>query len=277
MGTRLLHIFRNTPLGRETLFQSAYFCKQTGFSLVIYIPRFKKFLMYFKNDAVQVDLDDSYLVAHKTAEVHAKEITESLGIEPVFIQEDAFTASTLPDIPSDFDFMCCPRSISDMSSKVSLGHIGSPVRRIVRSAKFPILITSPVFKPWKSIAVMFGGSRNSVKALKLGFRMARKTGMPLDIFTQIEKPSTRKEYKAIVTSKNFDKNLSTYLHHWYLFEKHQFEENLYDVPHDALVVLGAYGHGVIKDILFGSKMETIQSTLSNNLLVVGPKYSQVNR
>jgi nucleotide-binding universal stress UspA family protein len=46
---------------------------------------------------------------------------------------------------------------------------------------------------------------------------------------------------------------------------------LYDVPHDALMVLGAYGHGVIKDLLFGSKMEKIQSTVTNNLLIAGPQ------
>jgi nucleotide-binding universal stress UspA family protein len=45
---------------------------------------------------------------------------------------------------------------------------------------------------------------------------------------------------------------------------------LYEVPHDSLIVLGAYGHGVIKEILLGSKMEHIQSTVTNNLLVTGP-------
>jgi len=45
---------------------------------------------------------------------------------------------------------------------------------------------------------------------------------------------------------------------------------LYDVPHNSLIVLGAYGHGIIKDILLGSKMEKIQSTVTNNLLITGP-------
>jgi hypothetical protein len=37
--------------------------------------------------------------------------------------------------------------------------------------------------------------------------------------------------------------------------------------------MGAYGHGIIKDIMFGSMMEKIQSTISNNLLIAGPKYT----
>jgi len=39
------------------------------------------------------------------------------------------------------------------------------------------------------------------------------------------------------------------------------------------VIVGAYGHGLIRDLVFGSKMEKIQSTISNNLLVVGPRYA----
>jgi len=35
----------------------------------------------------------------------------------------------------------------------------------------------------------------------------------------------------------------------------KFEENLYDTPHDSLVVTGAFGHGLIRDIVFGSKKE----------------------
>jgi nucleotide-binding universal stress UspA family protein len=45
------------------------------------------------------------------------------------------------------------------------------------------------------------------------------------------------------------------------------------VPHDALVILGAYGHGLIRNLVFGSKMENIQSTIPNNLLIVGPNYT----
>jgi hypothetical protein len=65
------------------------------------------------------------------------------------------------------------------------------------------------------------------------------------------------------------------LNQWTFFEKGRFEDNLYDVPHNALVVLGAYGHGIIRDIMFGSMMEKIQSTISNNLLIAGPKYTMI--
>ena len=56
MAQKLFHIFRNTPLGRETLLQSIYFCQKIGVLPTIYIPEFTKFLMYFENDVVQVDI-----------------------------------------------------------------------------------------------------------------------------------------------------------------------------------------------------------------------------
>ncbi|MGD8242647.1 MAG: universal stress protein [Desulfobacterales bacterium] len=272
MYSQLFHIFRNTPLGRETMLQSLYFCRQIGATPVVYIPNHIKFLMYFDNDVVQVDLDESYLTDPHSARAHAEELLAEAGLSARFLKPKNFTASTLPDIPTNFDFMCCPRSISDLSSKIGLGYLGPRVRRIVSSARFPVLITSPVAKPWESIAVFFGGSANALSALKLGLRIRRQTDMPLRMFTQAENRS-RTDYESIVRDQGLDAEMAQSLDEWVFFEKGAFESNLYQVPHNALVIMGAYGHGLIRDLVFGSKMEKIQSTISNNFLVVGPNYT----
>ena len=274
MAQKLFHIFRNTPLGRETLLQSIYFCQRMGISPTIYIPESTKFLMYFENDVVQVDLDSSYLSDADTAVAHVEALLQAAQIKPDLFKPRNFTASTLPDIPTSFEFMCCPRSISDLSSKIGLGYIGPRVRRIIQAARFPVLITSPVFKPWQSIAVFFGGSANAVNAMRLGIRIAKVTGMPLDVYTQTGK-SPASQYRTIVRDQGLESPLESVLNQWTFFEKGRFEDNLYDVPHNALVVLGAYGHGIIRDIMFGSMMEKIQSTISNNLLIAGPKYTVI--
>ena len=272
MAQKLFHIFRNTPLGRETLLQSIYFCQRIGLLPTVYIPTSTKFLMYFENDVVQVDLDPSYLNDPATAAAHVEELLASAGMKPELFIPKNYTASTLPDIPTNFEFMCCPRSISDLSSKIGLGYIGPRVRRIIQAARFPVLITSPVYKPWQSIAVFFGGSSNAINALRLGIRIASITNMSVNIYTQVGK-NTPAEYQAMVGDRGLDKPLEKVLDQWTFFEKGSFEDNLFEVPHDALVVLGAYGHGIIRDIMFGSMMEKIQSTISNNLLIAGPKYT----
>jgi len=255
MYSQLFHIFRNTPLGRETFLQSLYFCNQVDTTPVVYIPEFIKFLMYFDNDVVQVDLDASYLTDPATAKDHARALLDSANLKPNFFTPKNFTASTLPDIPTNFEFMCCPRSISDLSSKIGLGYIGPRVRRIVTSARFPVLITSAVYKPWTRIVVFFGGSANALNALKLGMRIARQTGMPLDIFTQAENRS-REDYAAIIRDHLMEDELDRLQQRWLFFDEGKFETNLYAVPHDALVILGAYGHGLIRNLVFGSKMKT---------------------
>ena len=272
MTAKLLHIFRNTPMGRETALQSAYFCQIIDVTPTVYIPKDIRFLMYFENDVVQIDLDHSYLTAPETALMHVSEIFRQRNLRPKIFEPKNFTASGLPDLPNDFDVMCCPRSISDLTSKIGLGYIGPRVRRIVKSAKFPVLMVSPVYKEWKSIAVFFGGSVNSVKALKLGLQLSRKSGLPLDVYTQHEK-GYEKAYESAMQDEYLKADIEGLVQKWHVFKDGKFEENLYEVPHDALVVLGAYGHGFIKDIVFGSKMEQIQSVIFNNMLIVGPNCS----
>lgn len=269
MNYKLLHIFRNTPFGRETFLQSMYFCKTINAYPVVYIPKSDKFLLYFSNDAVQVDLDHSYLNAPETAKAHAEELFEEMGIKPMFYEPKNFTASTLPDISTNFDYLCCPRSVSDLSSKIGLGHIGPKVRRIIKHATFPVLITSPVFKPWKSISVFFGGSENAMNALTLGLKLSMSSGLPLNIFTLIEKKG-EEYYRELIQKNNLESLVDSKTVQWHFYGNQEFDTMLYEVPHDSLIVLGAYGHGIIKELLLGSKMERIQSTVTNNLLITGP-------
>lgn len=272
MNYKLLHIFRNTPFGRETFLQSLYFCKTIYAFPVVYIPKSDKFLMYFSNDAVQVDLDQSYLTSPGSAKEHAEELFSEMGLKPMFYEPKNFTASSLPDVSTNFDYLCCPRSVSDLSSKIGIGLLGTKVRRIIKQATFPVLITSPVFKPWQSISVFFGGSENALNALRLGLKISMSSGLPLSIYTMLE-GNSEKYYMDLMKENDLDDAVDQIEGQWYFYKKNDFDKMLYDVRHDSLIVLGAYGHGLIKDILFGSKMEKIQSTVTNNLLVTGPNCS----
>ena len=271
MQRRLLHIFRNTPFGRETLLQSVYFCKKLKLVLTIYIPEFTKFLMYFDEEVVQIDLDHSYLTTPDTALMNASTIVEQGGLEAEFLEPKDYTTSSLPTLPINFDYMACPRSISDRSSRIGFGHIGPKVRRIVNSAHFPVLMPSSAFKEWYSVAVFSGGAVNSINALRLGLNISRACGMPLDIFTQDEKDFPVTQGQAI-KDDSLGEEVKHSVREWHSFEKGKFCDNLYKVPHDALVISGAYGRGPIKQICFGSQTEKIRCTIPNNFLVVGPKY-----
>ena len=269
MEDRLLHVFRNTPFGRETFLQSLYFCKTLGVVPHVYIPQSTQFLLYFDHDAVQVDLDGTYLTSPETASAHAETMASQSGAKCAWVVPKNFTASQLPDIPSNFNYMCCPRSISDLSAKMGLGYIGPKVRRIVKSAAFPVLLTSMVFKPWNSITVFYGGSQNANKALRWGLHMHRLSGYPLDMFTYT-KNHDKDYFEQQLTDAGLIDAVRQNIRNWQRFGDGAFEENLYAVPHDAFLVVGAYGHGLVKELLFGSKMESLQNWMPNNMLVIGP-------
>jgi hypothetical protein len=230
--------------------------------------------MYFSRQVVTVDLDKAFLRAPETAREHALELMEQAGVDGSFLEPKAYTASVLPDIPVDFAFMTCPRSISDLSTKIGLGYIGPKVRSIVNNAYFPVLIPTPVYKEWNSIMVFFGGSSNAINALRLGVRISEKSQLPLQMFTYAEK-KPQSHYEDILRDNNLFSMVDSGDIKWLFFEKGEFRDLLYHVPHDSLVVVGAYGHGAIKEVLFGSMMEEIQTVLPNNMVIVGPHYLEL--
>ena len=108
-----------------------------------------------------------------------------------------------------------------------------------------------------------------MNALVLGLKIAIASGLPLKIYTVLENDSEA-VYRDMVRDSELEGLVDQYVNEWCFYESTGFDKMLYEVPHDSLIVLGAYGHGVIKEILLGSKMEYIQSTVTNNLLVTGP-------
>ncbi len=274
MKNELFHVFRNTPFGREVFLQSIYFSKSMGLHLRVFIPKFHQFLMYFSRQVVTVDLDKSFLRSPETAYQHAIDLMNNAGVEGSFFEPKDYTASVLPDIPVDFDFMTCPRSISDLSTRIGLGYIGPKVRSIINNARFPIIIPTPVYKEWKNIMVFFGGSTNALKSFRVGLKIKERTGFPLRIFTYAE-GRPKSHYEDILRENHLFNLIESGDIEWLFFEKGVFRDLLYEVPHDALVVVGAYGHSAVKEVLFGSKMEEIHTVLPNNMVVVGPHYQEL--
>ncbi len=273
MKNQLLHVFENTPFGREIFLQSIYFCKMTGLHLKVLIPNHPQFLMYFSREVVTTNLPKSFFTGAETAREHVENLVQAAGADASFVEPKGYTASTLPDIPVDFSFMTCLRSVSDLSGKFHLGHIGTEVRTIIKNAEFPILIPTPIYKEWKRIIVFFGGSQNKVKALRLGIRLQLLSGVPMMLFTYAEnKP--RAYYEEILEEHKVLFGIKPGGVEWLFVEKGHFKEALYDVPPDGLIVAGAYGHGLIKEVLFGDLMEEMHALLPNNMLIVGPNYRE---
>ena len=266
----IFHIFRNTPYGRDAFSQCAEFAGKAGVKITIYIPKHRQFLMYFDRRAVTVDLDHRFVHDPKTAREHAEALVQEHGVDADFFVPKDFTAADLPDVPVDFQYMCCPRSIGQLSSKIGMGFIGTKVRQIIQYSSFPVLIPTWVHKEWRRIVVFFGGSSNAVNAVKVALDLQEKCGLPITLFTRASANKSQSFYEDLLGQSRLLDPLKAAKMNWMFFSKGNFSELLYEVPSDALAVVGAYTHGVIKEFLFGSKMEEIQTRLPNNMLIVGP-------
>jgi len=262
------HVFRNTPFGLETLLQSAHFCAQSGAELVVYIPSHPQFLMYFESNIATLDLDRSFLRDPGNAEQHVGRILDPLDLDYSLFEPAHFTAKTLPEIPTSFNSMTCPRSLTNLSTKIGLGFIGPRVRNIVINAPFPILIAEAVSRQWSNILCFLGGSKNSLQALRQASALSDKSGLPLRLFTQGE-GKTQADLESAIKQAGLAGVLER-CQEWLFFKSGEFRSNLYEVPYDALTVAGSYGHGLARDLLFGSKLELIQTILPNPILLVGP-------
>jgi hypothetical protein len=265
---RMLHVFRNTPLGRETLLMSVYFSTKCRLKLSVYIPRHDQFLMYFDNAIATIELDSTFLRSPKTAHQHAEQILTGSRLDFSFLEPERFTTRQLPDLSTDFDYMCCPRSISDVSSRISLGHIGPAVRKIIQNARFPVLLPPAVAKRWTSIVCLFDGSPRSVQTLRCAASLVARSRSPLALFTH-DPQRSRSDLERMVPG---DLREVVRAGTWIFRTGGNLAEELYEIPHDALVVIGARGRGLAREILFGSRLEAVQSVLPNPLLVVGPRF-----
>lgn len=269
MERTLLHVYRNSPLGRETLLQSAYFCEAIQCGLRVYIPRHPQFLLYFDDAVSTVGLDASYLRDPETAEDRVTEIVSEFKVTLEFVEPTGFTAPTLPNVPSDHSFMACPRSMSELATKIRFGHLGPRVRAIVMKAGIPVLLPTPVFKPWKSVVACFGGSDNAVRAAVRARALSRDAKMPLSLLTFAE-GKVRGYYEEPLERAGLLDDIRSGEASWMFIDDQCTPEHLFGISRDALIVVGAYGQGVVREAVFGSKLETIQTEVPNNLLVVGP-------
>lgn len=271
MDRGILHIYRNTPFGRETLLSSIYFSKKLNVELSIYIPKYKKINIYFEQEVVQLTLDDSYLLDPHLAPKRVINILKHENITAKFLQIKEFSASSLPDLPTNFSFMTCPRVIKGVLNKVYPGQIGPIVRKILLNANFPVYLPSLIFKPWKSITVAFGDSETSLKAAILGKKIAKRTNLPLYFFTQKENKDFS-EYQSLLETYPPTKGLTSKISHWYFFTKGEFNQNIFEIPHDSLIIAGIFGHSILKGLTFGGKLESMQENLTNNFLLVGTNF-----
>jgi len=187
MPNTMLHIFRNSPIGRENLLQSVYFCRTySGLVLEIFIPQRTHFTMDLGDELFAVQLDGSYTRYPESAEARVNEIMKGSGCEFRLIGPDTAAGVSPSHLPGTWSIISCPRVLTEDLSRIGLGHIGPKVRGLVKAAPFPVFVPSLANKAWRSVTAFFGGSELGARAVKAALAIARQAQMPAYVHTQLD-------------------------------------------------------------------------------------------
>lgn len=263
---RILHVFRNTPQGRETLLGAAAFCRATRAQLHLYLPTEPRFTLQLDADLIEVPLDRSYTLDPATAREHAEEVLATAGVAGHWVEPSHHLASTMPVVEGRFHIMSCPRSLSAPSPSPLPVSLGSRVRRLLRSAPFPFFLPTVPHLGWSSVTVFFAGSKHAVRALEWARTLARHAGLPLQVITHTESGAVAAA-EAALRSAGLLEELQP---HWRVVDAPSFTSLLWEVPRESLVVAGAFGRSGVKAQLLGSRTEAMLAHLPNPLFLVGP-------
>ncbi len=130
-------------------------------------------------------------------------------------------------------------------------HLGSNLERVVRSAKKPILVASRAFKPINKFLIAFDGGESAMKAVRHIASGKLFTGLPCTLLS-VGKPNDSLQDKlddaaAILRKAGYAVDAG--------FEPGEPEDvikNKIEAENIDLLVMGAYGHSRIRNLIIGS-------------------------
>jgi nucleotide-binding universal stress UspA family protein len=177
---------------------------------------------------------------------------EGLGEQVEFIHETGLLVDEIKDYAAAADLIILGKrgENADFASE----HLGSMLERVVRSAKVPCLVTNRAFKAFEKVAVAYDGSKSSRKALEfLCSESSLFRSMDIHVLVCVEGSNEDvaadriADAEGILRACGYDPNCEML--------SGVVESAIAEYVEEAkidLLVLGAYGHSRIRELLIGS-------------------------
>ena len=130
-------------------------------------------------------------------------------------------------------------------------HLGSNLERLIRSTNRPVLVAARAFKPINRILVAFDGGRSSYGAIE--YIAANKRYADLECHIVIAGKDGSRGHKQSTHAENVLKRAG--ISYKVFFERGEPEKVISDhvEQHSIdLLVMGAYGHSRIRNLMIGS-------------------------
>jgi nucleotide-binding universal stress UspA family protein len=153
------------------------------------------------------------------------------------------------------------------TSEFASDHIGSRIERVVRASVKPVLIASRKIQAPGIAVVALDGSSAALKALDFVIASPLFTGMELHLVAAGPKGTADKSWFVKAYSKVVDRSPSCIIH---IADgaPQQVLGDYMSARRDAILVMGAYGHSVLRTLIFGSTTTTMLRTVRAPVLLV---------
>ncbi|MGQ3685966.1 MAG: universal stress protein [Candidatus Loosdrechtia sp.] len=147
--------------------------------------------------------------------------------------------------------------------------LGTTVEFVVRQTHKPILIAQLTFKPFTKMLIAYDGSQYADRALHSGTEIAQAMKLPVTVVYVTDR---REEGVKIVSkAENFlagyNITADTILH-----EGHDYAKGILEVCNDEekrfdILVMGAYGHSRIQEMILGSTTVRVMRSAECSILL----------
>jgi nucleotide-binding universal stress UspA family protein len=134
--------------------------------------------------------------------------------------------------------------------------LGSTAQSVVRRSGKPVLVTPEHFREIKTMALAYDGSAPAGNALRLAAELSQQAGWPLTvvIITDDEALGAKLSQKAkdLLAPLAFDSTV--------IIRKGEEDKELLRFIHEGstdLIVMGAYGHNRLREVLLGSTTSSV--------------------
>ena len=180
----------------------------------------------------------------------AQSLLKQRGVSSVHTRlRNGEIVETVKELEADADLLVLGKR--GEAADFDTGHLGSNLERVIRSTTSPVLVAARQFSSISRVLLAFDGGKSSLKAIEYFSKRAHYNDLPCHVLmVGTDTPEHRRQVEGAVASlKNggFDATGELQQGQPEFVITEQVEKQGYN-----LVVMGAYGHSKIRNMIIGS-------------------------
>lgn len=209
-------------------------------------------------------LEDMLKAAADTALMQLEEKCKEKEVSYELKKEEGIISSEITKLSADTELIVMGKT--GEHTKWVDGLLGSNLESVVRRTHKPILVASEEFIEVTKILAAYDGSEFAGKAIKMSGEIANKMKIPMTILTVGDKKeeTAKNIQKAVELIKPFNVEFDTIIESGdpvdIIFDK--FKDGHYN-----MLVMGAYGHSKIRELIVGSTTVQLMRKIACPLLI----------